>query len=69
MVGVVVLTGRWPVDGDKRKNADYHKEDGQLYYYLLLLYVYTSHQYQNKQQKTSGSITDAWFSVPWCSAY
>ena len=69
MVGAVVLAGRWTVGGDERENADYQGKDGQLCYYLLLLYVYTSHQYQNKQQRTTGSITDAWLSIPWCSAY
>ena len=37
MVEAVVLAGRWPVGGDKRKNVDYHEKDGQLCYYLLLL--------------------------------
>ena len=36
MVEAVVLGGRWPLGGDKRKNTDYHKKDGQLCYYLLL---------------------------------
>ena len=69
MVGAVVSAGRRPVGGDKRRNADYHEKDGQLWCYLLLLYVYTSHQCQNKQQRTTGSVTDAWLSVPSSSAY
>jgi len=58
-----------PVDEDERMNANYHGKGSQLCYCLPLLYVCTLHQYQNEQQKTTGSITGAWLSGLLCSVY
>ena len=38
MIGVL-LAGKWPGGGDERKNGDQYRKDGQLCYYLLLLYI------------------------------
>ena len=59
MEEVMALAGRRPVDEEEKMNVDYHGKGSQLCYYLPLLYVCTSSQYQNEQQRTTSFVTAA----------
>ena len=53
---------------NERKHAGYYVRSDRLCNYLPLLCVYISPQYQNGQQKTTGTIIAALILVPLCSA-